>query len=74
MLQKVNWNAPTLQTTTRDNPFASTRWTVVHQAADSQTAFQHALSALTELCQEDRSHAKTSANARTASMTSHAIF
>jgi RNA polymerase sigma-70 factor (ECF subfamily) len=27
------------------------RWTVVHQAADSQTASQHALSALSELCQ-----------------------
>ena len=42
---------PALQTTTRDNSFASTRWTVVRQAADSQTASQHALSALTELCQ-----------------------
>jgi RNA polymerase sigma-70 factor (ECF subfamily) len=40
-----------LQTTTRDSFFASTRWTVVRQAADSQTASQHALSALTELCQ-----------------------
>ena len=40
-----------LQTTTRDSSFASTRWTVVHQAADSQTASQHALSALSELCQ-----------------------
>src|SRR4029453_7656688 len=40
-----------LQTTTRESSFASTRWTVVHQAADSQTASQHALSALTELCQ-----------------------
>jgi RNA polymerase sigma-70 factor (ECF subfamily) len=40
-----------LQTTTRDSSFASTRWTVVRQAADSQTASQHALSALTELCQ-----------------------
>ena len=36
---------------TRDSSFASTRWTVVHQAADSQTASQHALSALAELCQ-----------------------
>src|SRR6266403_2108432 len=36
---------------TRDSSFASTRWTVVHRAADSQTASQHALSALTELCQ-----------------------
>lgn len=42
---------PALQTTTRDNSFASTRWTVVRQAADSQTASQHALSALSELCQ-----------------------
>src|SRR5262245_55664045 len=42
---------PALQTTTRDSSFASTRWTVVHQAADSQTASQHALGALTELCQ-----------------------
>ena len=40
-----------LQTTTREGSFASTRWTVVHQAADSQTASQHALSALSELCQ-----------------------
>ena len=40
-----------LRTTTRDSSFASTRWTVVRQAADSQTASQHALSALTELCQ-----------------------
>jgi RNA polymerase sigma factor (sigma-70 family) len=42
---------PALQTTTRDSSFASTRWTVVRQAADSQTASQHALSALAELCQ-----------------------
>jgi RNA polymerase sigma-70 factor (ECF subfamily) len=40
-----------LSPTTRDSSFASTPWTVVHQAADSQTASQHALSALTELCQ-----------------------
>jgi len=40
-----------LSSTTRDSSFASTRWTVVRQAADSQTASQHALSALTELCQ-----------------------
>ena len=40
-----------LQTATRNSSFASTRWTVVRQAADSQTASQHALSALTELCQ-----------------------
>ena len=42
---------PALQTTGRDSSFASTRWTVVRQAADSQTASQHALSALSELCQ-----------------------
>jgi len=36
---------------TRDSSFASTRWTVVRQAADSQTASQHASSALSELCQ-----------------------
>jgi len=36
---------------TRDGSFASTRWTVVRQAADSQTASQHASSALSELCQ-----------------------
>jgi DNA-directed RNA polymerase specialized sigma24 family protein len=42
---------PGLQATTRDSSFASTRWTVVRQAADSQTASQHALSALSELCQ-----------------------
>ncbi|PYK36958.1 MAG: hypothetical protein DME60_13085 [Verrucomicrobia bacterium] len=42
---------PALQTTTRESSFASTRWTVVHQAADSQTPSQHALSALSELCQ-----------------------
>ena len=42
---------PALQTPTRDSSFASTRWTVVRQAVDSQTASQHALSALAELCQ-----------------------
>src|SRR5215470_19486403 len=42
---------PALQTTTRDSSFASTRWTVVRQAADSQTESSHALSALSELCQ-----------------------
>jgi DNA-directed RNA polymerase specialized sigma24 family protein len=36
---------------TRDGSFASTRWTIVRQAADSQTASQHASSALSELCQ-----------------------
>src|SRR5262244_4338603 len=40
-----------LQPQTRDSSFASTRWTVVRQAADSQTVSQHALSALSELCQ-----------------------
>jgi RNA polymerase sigma factor (sigma-70 family) len=40
-----------LQTTTRDSSFASTRWTVVRQAADSQTSSEHALAALSELCQ-----------------------
>jgi len=40
-----------LQAPTRDSSFASTRWTVVRQAADSQTASQHARSALSELCQ-----------------------
>src|SRR5438477_4389229 len=42
---------PALQTTTRDSLFASTRWTVVRQAADSQTSSEHALAALSELCQ-----------------------
>jgi RNA polymerase sigma-70 factor (ECF subfamily) len=42
---------PASQATTRESSFASTRWTVVRQAADSQTASQHALSALSELCQ-----------------------
>ena len=35
----------------RDSLFASTRWTVVFEAADSQTSSQHALIALSELCQ-----------------------
>lgn len=43
--------AAALETATREGSFASTRWTIVRQAADSQTASQHALSALTELCQ-----------------------
>src|SRR5262249_8948835 len=42
---------PALQATTRDSSFASTRWTVVRHAADSQPVSQHALSALSELCQ-----------------------
>jgi RNA polymerase sigma factor (sigma-70 family) len=41
----------TLSPTTRGGLFASTRWTVVRQAADSQTSSEHALSALSELCQ-----------------------
>jgi len=36
---------------TPDSLFASTRWTVVYQAADSKTSSEHALSALSELCQ-----------------------
>lgn len=36
---------------TRDSLFASTRWTVVRQAADSRTPSGHALGALSELCQ-----------------------
>jgi RNA polymerase sigma factor (sigma-70 family) len=40
-----------LRPTTRDSSFASTRWTVVYQAGDSQVASQEALSALSELCQ-----------------------
>lgn len=41
----------TLSATTRDSLFASTRWSVVRQAADSQTSSEHALNALSELCQ-----------------------
>jgi len=37
--------------TTRDSLFGSTRWTLVRQAADSQTSSEHALAALSELCQ-----------------------
>jgi DNA-directed RNA polymerase specialized sigma24 family protein len=40
-----------LSATTRDSTFASTRWSVVYQAADSKTSSEHALSALSELCQ-----------------------
>jgi RNA polymerase sigma-70 factor (ECF subfamily) len=43
--------SPALRSTTRDSLFASTRWTVVREAADSQTSSEHALSALSELCQ-----------------------
>ena len=41
----------TLSATTRDSLFASTRWTIVRQAADSETSSEHALAALSELCQ-----------------------
>jgi RNA polymerase sigma-70 factor (ECF subfamily) len=41
----------TLSATTRDSLFASTRWSVVYHAADSGTSSEHALSALSELCQ-----------------------
>src|SRR5947199_6074498 len=40
-----------LRATTRGSSFASTRWTVVYQAADSRTSSQHTLAALSELCQ-----------------------
>lgn len=40
-----------LHPTTRDSLFASTRWTVVREAADSQASSKHALSALSDLCQ-----------------------
>jgi RNA polymerase sigma-70 factor (ECF subfamily) len=43
--------AAALSPATRDSLFASTRWTVVRQAADSQTASEQALKALSELCQ-----------------------
>ena len=36
---------------TRDSLFASTRWTVVREAADSQTSSRCAVRALSELCQ-----------------------
>jgi RNA polymerase sigma factor (sigma-70 family) len=36
---------------TRESLFASTRWTVVREAADSQTSSRRALRALSELCQ-----------------------
>ena len=35
----------------RESLFASTRWSMVRQAADSQTSPEHALAALSELCQ-----------------------
>ena len=40
-----------LCSTTRDSLFASTRWTIVRQAADSKTSSDHAFSALSDLCQ-----------------------
>jgi DNA-directed RNA polymerase specialized sigma24 family protein len=40
-----------LSSTTRDSLFASTRWTLVYQAGDSQASSQDALNALSELCQ-----------------------
>src|SRR5438067_7485668 len=40
-----------LRATTRGSSFASTRWSIVYQAADSRTSSQHALAALSELCQ-----------------------
>jgi RNA polymerase sigma-70 factor (ECF subfamily) len=42
--------AAAVETLTPEIGFASTRWTIVQQAADSQTASEHSLSALTELC------------------------
>jgi RNA polymerase sigma-70 factor (ECF subfamily) len=42
---------PALQTTARESAFASTRWTVVYQAADSKASSEAALGALSELCQ-----------------------
>src|SRR5215470_15786321 len=41
----------TVSSTTRDSSFASTRWTVVYQAANSKASSQQALNALSELCQ-----------------------
>ena len=40
-----------LHPATRDSSFASTRWTVVYQAADSKASSRDVLSALSELCQ-----------------------
>jgi RNA polymerase sigma factor (sigma-70 family) len=42
---------PFPQAESRDELFASTRWTMVLEAGDSATASAHALSALSELCQ-----------------------
>ena len=40
-----------LPSTVRDSLFGSTRWTLVRQAADSQTSSEHVLVALSELCE-----------------------
>jgi len=42
---------PRSEAESRDESFASTRWTMVLKAGDSATASAHALSALTELCE-----------------------
>src|SRR5947199_10330917 len=42
---------PLCEAESRDELFASTRWTMVLEAGDSATAAAHALSALSELCQ-----------------------
>src|SRR4030095_14604043 len=42
---------PQCEAESRDELFASTRWTMVFEAGDSATASAHALSALSELCQ-----------------------
>jgi DNA-directed RNA polymerase specialized sigma24 family protein len=42
---------PRREAESRDELFASTRWTIVLAAGDSATASAHALSALSELCQ-----------------------
>ena len=42
---------PVRETNARDELFASTRWTVVLEAGESQVASAHALSALSELCE-----------------------
>jgi DNA-directed RNA polymerase specialized sigma24 family protein len=47
----VKTRAPLCEAESRDESFASTRWTLVLQAGDSATASAHALSALSQLCQ-----------------------
>src|SRR6266511_4278994 len=42
---------PLCEAESRDELFASTRWTMVLEAGDSTTASAHALGALSELCQ-----------------------